>query len=155
VSDGSTTSVVANWSTTNAFTWTPSAANANYRVSAWVRSAGSAADQAEAAADKGFVIEAPPITTTPAPAPPTSVAPVAVTLTSSKPSPQPAGTPIVFTAQAAGGVGPHQYQWWTFENQTWTLLADWNNYSTLTWWRKTADPKYQVQVRVRSACPSC
>ena len=74
-----------------------------------------------------------------------------MTLTSSKSSPQPAGTTIVFTAQAIGGVGPYEYQWWTFEDQHWTAVGRWGTSPTMTWSRNTADPKYQVQVRVRSA----
>jgi len=82
---------------------------------------------------------------------PAAAAPVtAVTLTSSGPSPQPAGTAIVFTAQAVGGVGPYQYQWYTFDDQHWTAVGGWGNSPTMTWSRNTAD-NYQVQVRVRSA----
>ena len=90
----------------------------------WVKGANNTADQPEAAADKGFAIDTP---TAPSPAPPTAVAPVtAVTLTPSKFSPQPAGTTIVFTAQAIGGVGPHQYQWWVFDDQQWTAVGGWS-----------------------------
>ena len=54
-------------------------------------------------------------------------------------------------AQAADGVGPYQYQWWTFEDQKWTAVGGWGAVPTLTWSRNTADPEYQVQVRVPSA----
>jgi hypothetical protein len=74
-----------------------------------------------------------------------------VTITSSKSSPQPAGTAVVFTAQAVGGVAPYEYQWFTFEDNHWTTVGSWGNTPTLTWSRNTADPNYQVQVRVRSA----
>jgi hypothetical protein len=147
VFDGATWNVVANWSSSATFAWTPTVANSNYRVRVWVKAASNPADQAEATVDKGFTITAPA-----AAAPPTSVAPVtAVKLTSSKTSPQPLGTTIVFTAQVVGGVAPYEYQWFTFEDQHWTAVGSWGSSPTLTWSRNTSDPKYQVQVRVRSA----
>jgi hypothetical protein len=150
VSDGSTTSVAANWSTTNSFSWTPSTAKANQRVSVWVRSAGNSADQAEAAADKGFNVIAPP-EPAPTPAPPAPAPPgPSVTLTPSKASPQPAGTPVTFTVQPVGLAGPYEYEWSTFEDSKWTVVSAWSSYYTMTWWRSTPGD-YQVAVRVRSA----
>jgi hypothetical protein len=149
VFDGVTSTVALNWSASNSFVWTPSTANSNYRVEVWVRSAGNTSDIREASASAPFPIAA---TSTTAPAPPNGVAPVSsVTLTSSKPSPQPAGASIVFTAKPVGGVGPYQYQWLTFEDNTWTPVGGWGNINTMTWSRNTSSPKYQVQVRVRSA----
>jgi hypothetical protein len=45
--DGSNTSVVQGWSTTNTWTWTPTTANAAYQVTVWARSAASSTDAAE------------------------------------------------------------------------------------------------------------
>ena len=150
VSDGSITSVAANWSTTNSFSWTPSTAKANQRVSVWVRSAGNSADQAEAAADKGFNIIAPPEPApTPAPPAPAPSGP-SVTLTPSKASPQPAGTSVTFTVQPVGLAGPYEYEWSTFEDSKWTVVSAWSSYYTMTWWRSTPGD-YQIAVRVRSA----
>ena len=153
VFDGTTSTVAVNWSTSNSFVWTPSTANANYRVDVWVRSAGNTSDIKEASASAPFPIAATSTTApAPTPAPPTGVTPVSsVKLTSSKTSPQPAGTSIVFTAQPVGGVGPYQYQWLTFEDNTWTAVGGWVTSNTLTWSRNASGPKYQVQVRVRSA----
>jgi hypothetical protein len=145
VFDGANWNVAANWNSNSGFTWTPSSSNSNYRVRVWVKAASNAADQPEAEADKSFSISGPSAT-----APP-SGAVSAVTLTSSKSSPQPAGTPIVFTAKPVGGVGPYEYQWWTFENNTWTAAGPWDSFNTLNWSRSSASPKYQVRVRVRSA----
>ena len=153
VFDGTTSTVALNWSTSNSFVWTPSTPNANYRVDVWVRSAGNTSDIREASASAPFLIAAASTTApAPAPAPSIGVAPVSsVTLTSSKSSPQPAGTSIVFTAQPVGGVGPYEYQWWTFDNNTWKAAGDWGSFHTLTWSRNSSGPKYQVQVKVRSA----
>ena len=160
VSDGTTTTVAAAWSTINSFVWTPSAANANYRVEVWVRSAGNTVDAQQASASSAFPIAAGSTAAPapPAPAPPASVptptpgaAVTAVTLTSSKLSPQPAGTYILFTAQAIGGVGPHQYQWWLFNGQQWVAVSGWITTNTMAWAGQAASPNYQWSVRARSA----
>ena len=152
VSDGTVTTVAANWSTTNSFTWTPSTANANYRVTVWVRSAGAAGDQAEASANSPFAITAattaPPQTTT-APKPSSRVS--HVTLSSSKPSPLSAGTTAIITAQAFGGTAPYQYQWSVFDGKVWKVTARWSAANTFSWTPTTSDPKYQVSVWARSA----
>ena len=140
VFDGSGWSVVANWGFAATYAWTPTVARGNYRVRVWVKAAGNPADQAEASAERGFVITAP-----------TGPAVSRVTLTSDRPSPQAAGTTIVFTAQPVGGVGPHQYQWWAFDNGEWRAVNSWNSANTLQWMRQTASPNHQVQVRTRSA----
>lgn len=150
---GSPWAPIGGWTSSPNFTWTPTVANPNYRIGVWVKSAANTVDYPETVNERAFAITTVTASApAPAPAPPTGVAPVStVTLTSSKSSPQPAGTTVVFTAQAVGGVGPYQYQWWTFEDQNWTAVGGWGNYQTMTWSRNTAGPKYQVQVRVRSA----
>jgi hypothetical protein len=136
--DGATWHVLVNWTSNASLAWTPSAANANYRVRVWVKAAGNAADQPEAAAEQGFSITA-------AAAVPVSV----VTLTSDLPSPQPIGTMVVFTAQPTGGSGLYEYQWWVFENQQWSAVTPWGLNKTLTWSRSNAGD-YQIAVRARS-----
>ena len=158
VSNGSSSSVVSDWSTINVFTWTPSTASAGHHVSVWVRSAGNADDRAEASADQGFVIEVPaattpptpPTTTTPLPNPTPGASATQVTITADKASPQAPGTAVVFTAQAVSGVAPYQYQWWILDRGQWTAVGAWSAIDTLRWSRNTPDD-YQVAVRVRSA----
>ena len=155
----------------NSFVWTPSAANANYRVEVWVRSAGNTVDAKQASASSAFPIAAasttapappapappappappPPAPPAPAPTPTPGTAVTAVTLTSNKLSPQPAGTQIFFTAQAIGGVGPYQYQWWLFNGQQWTAISGWSTTNTMAWASQAANPSYQWSVRARSA----
>jgi cell wall-associated protease len=53
VSDGSTSTVAVNWTTSNRFTWTPTESG-SYAVSVWVRSAGNAADVQEASTSLAF-----------------------------------------------------------------------------------------------------
>jgi cell wall-associated protease len=79
--DGSNTSVVQGWSTSNTWTWTPTTANAAYQVTVWARSAASTTDAAENANSTRslpFAINA------------TSQGPLTLTgLTANLPAPQP------------------------------------------------------------------
>src|SRR6185503_18863840 len=99
--DGSNTSVVQAWSTSNTWTWTPTTPNAAYQVTVWARSAASttnAAENANSTRSLPFAINATPLTLT--------------GLTSNLPAPQAVGTPVTFTATVSGGIGPHQFKWW-------------------------------------------
>ena len=79
-----------------------------------------------------------------------------VTLTVSPPSPQQAGTPITFTANAQGGIAfPNvEYQFYVqykLVNGTCSaniLLQDWST-SNLCTWTPTTSQKYYVNVNVR------
>lgn len=48
---------VGTWTTSSTFAWTPAATNLGGRVTVWIRSAGSTADEAQAAAAMDFVIK--------------------------------------------------------------------------------------------------
>ena len=146
VSDGTTTTVVADWSTTNSFIWTPPSANVNYRVTVWVRSAGNGAEDHEASDSMAF-----PIATASGGTPPPTPAISQVTLTSDKASPQAASTTVLFTARAFGGVGPYQYQWLVLDGGQWSATGGWIGMNTLLWSRNTPGSNYQIGVRVRSA----
>jgi probable HAF family extracellular repeat protein len=58
--DGSTTTMIRDWSTTATFAWRPATANPSYRVTVWARSNGNSADAPESAASMAFAITAPP-----------------------------------------------------------------------------------------------
>jgi hypothetical protein len=70
---------------------------------------------------------------------------VAVSLSPGKPSPQVAGTPIIFTAAATGGVAPYQYKWWVLNGTTWIVGQNWSSNSTFTW-TPTAPGSYTIQA---------
>jgi hypothetical protein len=53
--DGTTWTMVLNWTTTNTYTWTPTT-NGSYYVGVWARSAGITVDLAEALASTAFTI---------------------------------------------------------------------------------------------------
>ena len=133
------------WTTSSTFAWTPAAANAAGRVTVWVRSAGNTADQQEAAAAMDFVIASPPGAT-----PPGSSRTQSAVITANKVAPQPAGTTITFTAQPAGGVAPHQYKWWIYEDG-WKAMGGWTASNTFAWTPASSNPGGRVTVWVRSA----
>jgi hypothetical protein len=151
VSDGASWSAVTAWTTANTYAWVPTAAQSNYRVAVWVRSAGSSGGS-EASVERWYSITA---AVAPPPPPPTSTAPTArvssVGLTSNVPSPQPVGTSIAWTASPDGGTAPHQYQWWIYNGTTWLAATSWTNANTYTWQPAAANTNYRVAVWVRSA----
>jgi hypothetical protein len=149
VHNGASWAAATAWTAANTYTWVPTAAQANYRVAVWVRSAGSSGES-EASAEKWFSITAGV-----APPPPVASAPTArvssVGLTPNLASPQPLGTSIVWSATPLGGVAPHQYQWWIFNGSTWLAATSWTTASTYTWQPGAAGVNYRMAVWVRSA----
>jgi hypothetical protein len=141
----------SSWTSSNTFNWTPTVANQYYRVAVWIRSYGAIDDQPEASRELWYTISgttgaAPLATTTSSPITRTT----AVSLRSNLASPQAPNTSIVWTATPAGGVAPHQYQWWLF-NGSWTAATSWTTSNTFTWRPTTAGTNYRVAVWVRSA----
>ena len=141
VFDGTAWTVSANWSPTNSFVWTPSAANPNYRVEVWLRSAGSSADAPEASTASAFPIA-------PAGA---NGAVSSVSLTSNRTAPQPIGNAIGFTATPTGGTAPFVYKWFVFDGSNWTLVVNWDSNATFGWTPTVANANYRVRVWVKAA----
>lgn len=125
------------WSTAGSFAWTPTVANASYRVAVWVRSAGNAGSH-ETATEAWFTIAGGTARTT------------AVALTTNLPAPQRPNTTVTWTAVPTGGVGPHEYQWWVFDGVTW-VSQPWSTQNTFAWTPTVANARYRVAVWVRSA----
>jgi len=144
VFDGTTWSVSANWSPTNSFIWTPSTANANYRVEVWLRSAGSTADAAEASIASPFPIESQLAGNANGGA-------ASVSLTANRTAPQPIGNPISFTATPTGGTAPFAYKWFYFMGTTWTAFGDWSSSPNFTWYPTEPNANYRIRVWVKGA----
>ncbi len=122
------------YSSSNTFLWTPSAAG-GYVVCVWARSSGSSAAK-EADDCKPFQeTAATPVTT--------------VSLVPDKPSPQPLGTPILWTATATGGTAP-QFRFWVQPvGGAFSILCDYSPSNTCPWTPAVAGD-YVVIVWARS-----
>jgi hypothetical protein len=142
--DGTNWTILQNWSASNTYTWTPSAANSAFRVAVWVRNSGSTADAYDNPQSNGSI--AFPVN------PATAATPLTLTgLTSNLSAPQAIGTPITFTAIASGGTAPYQFKWFVFDGKTWTEMQNWSTSNTWTWTPTSAGGKTRVGVWVRSA----
>lgn len=75
----------------------------------------------------------------------------ALALTANKTAPQPAGTPISFSAAPTGGVAPHQYKWLVHDGLTWIEMAGWSTSSSFNWTPSLANSQHRIGVWVRSA----
>jgi len=140
VSDGVDSIVAADWTTSNRLVWTPTVSNANYRVTAWVRSGGSTANSPEAQATVPFAINSPQ-----------SSLVSTVSLAVDRVAPQPAFTPVTWTVSATGGVAPLSYKWLLFDGANWTELTGWSTQNTFTWTPSKGNAAYQVGVWAKSA----
>lgn len=71
-------------------------------------------------------------------------------LTANRTAPQRVGTTVTFTAVAAGGTAPYQYQWQQVYNGEWETKQSWSSNSQFVWTPTTANSVYKVRVMVRS-----
>ena len=141
--DGSSWSLVRDWSSLATWSWTPGSANASSRVAAHARCTGCA----WAGASSGEAVLAFPISTPGAP-------PTQTTLTPNKAAPQPPNTTITFTAGASGGTAPYEYRFWLFDGSSWSLARDWGSAATWSWTPGAASPGAKVAAHARcTGCP--
>lgn len=135
VHDGVSWQMVRDWTTSPAFTWTPSSANAAYRMTVWIKDAGSTTATWDVSGSMTFPI----------------IAPLQVALNADRTAPQMPGASITFTAAASGGKGPYQYRWWMHDGARWHMLRDWTSSRSFTWAPATANAAYRITVWVRNA----
>ena len=166
VFDGSSWTVVRNWSSAATHTWRPTN-RGTYQVAVWARDSTTTADVNNVKASLPFrvnksTVSSSSTTTTTAPPPvsapsspvssptPTSGPLMAVSLTSNLAAPQAPGTSITFTAVAAGGTGPYQFKWLIFDGTRWTVARDWSSLSSYTW-RPTSPGGNRIAFWVRDS----
>jgi len=91
----------------------------------------------------------PPPTDSPAPTP--SSAPLVLTgLNADLVSPQYLGTPITFSAAAAGGVSPLKFKWRVFDGLVWRVEKDWDASNNLVF-NPTTQGVYVIELWARSS----
>jgi subtilisin family serine protease len=131
--DGTAWTTVRGWHTASTYNWTPTVANANYRMvvkarSAWNTGAAEIYTQATT---------------------PIMPAVSSASLTPSVASPRLLGDTVTFTASASGGQSPYQYRWIASASGVTTTTA-WST-SQVFAWTPTTGGTYQIKLQVRSA----
>ena len=138
--DGTGWSVLQEYSTATAVTWTPAQAG-NYALQLWVRSSG-VVDLYEAWASLDFVEVS-------------NTAPLTVhSVEVDKPFPLKAGEAATFTANASGGnAAPLQYRFLRYrEASGWVVAREWDTGRNFTWTPTGSDVgEHVMQVWVRNA----
>jgi hypothetical protein len=150
--DGGAWVMLQDWSTTTAFTWTPSMAG-NYRIGLWARSAGVTTDLPQTTWQVSYVVTSgsAPAPQPPAPQPPSAGPMTGTSMVPSVASPQAGGTTVTFTASGSGGSAPYAYKWWVQrDGGTWFMMQDWSTSTTFTWTTSVAG-RYTIGLWARSA----
>jgi hypothetical protein len=130
-----TQTALTNWSSSSTYSWKPTIADSTYSVTACARSAWNTTNNPEGCVAVPFAVVQPPT----------------VTLTTNLAAPQNVGTTIRFTATAAGGTAPYQYQWWVSDGSSTVPKTGWGTMNPFVWTPNTADRDYVITVWVRSA----
>jgi hypothetical protein len=138
ISDGTGSTMARDWSADNTFTWQPQAANPNYAVSVWARSATNTSDAPENSSSERRLTFAI-----------TSAESTVINLVADREAPQPPATRIFFTATAKGGTAAYEFQWSLFNGVAWVVMQDWSSNGGFAWTPASASSRYQVMVRVR------
>jgi hypothetical protein len=132
--------IVQDYSAAATYQWTPGAADIGGHVlSVRVRGANSTAAYEASLDTASFQVIAPA---------------TLVSLSVNAPSPVNYGTPLTWTAVAAGGVAPIQYQFWRYDAAVgaWAMVRDYSAVASYSWTPTTADVgTHAVHVRARSA----
>jgi cell wall-associated protease len=141
--NGTTWTVVRDWSSSATWAWTPTKPGSSYQVGVWVRDSTMTSDIATYYKIMPFAISGTSTTTS---------GPLRIiAVTSNLQSPQLAGTRVTFTASAAGGVAPYQYKWWVFDGTAWKIAREWGTSNTYTWTALPRGDSYFVGVWLRDS----
>jgi hypothetical protein len=137
---GTGPTIVRDWSTVDTWTMPGTTAAGTYRVVVHVRTSLTVTSY-DARAQLSYTLTS----STPA------VPATGVTLAPSPGSPQPAGTPVTFTAAGQGGSGTYQYRFWLDPGTGPVIVRNWSTVDTWTMPGTTAAGTYRVVVHVRTS----
>jgi hypothetical protein len=127
--------VLQEYSTSNVATWTAPSVN-RYALQVWVKSSTSSRAYDAYRSFGAFDVNVAAV-------PSVALVPMSTTFV--------AGTPVVWSAAAAGGIAPLQYQFWVFNAATgWVIAQPYSAASSFTW-RPLLPGNYAIQVWARSA----
>jgi hypothetical protein len=128
-------SVLRNWSSTRSLS--VSLPTGSYATQGWARQVGSTLEPQAYQGSAMFKVMSGPVTN--------------VVLLDNQPTAVPAGTPFVFSAFAAGGSGPLEYQFCLFSGGAWSVPQPYSPASSFAWTPGPGDVGTAiVQVWVRS-----
>jgi subtilisin family serine protease len=133
--DGTTSTTLRNWNSNPTFAWTPGTANGAYLLTVQARGP-SNEGLSEVAVSKPFVIY---------------TRATGVTLTPNLVAPQAPGTPVTWTASAAGGLAPYQYRFLIWDGAVWNEGRAWGSSSTFVWTPSIANAGYKIAVLARGS----
>lgn len=136
---GSGWTMVQDYGPSNTFSWTPAAGDTgDYVLQVWVRTTGATSSYEAYNSTGLFSI--------------TAAVPAMTSLTANVGFPAATGTPITFTAQATGGIGPLEYKFWRYKvGSGWTMARDWATSNSHTWTPGGGDTgSYTLQAWVRN-----
>jgi hypothetical protein len=134
-----TWTVLQDYSTVPTATWTPTAPG-SYSAQVWVRSSDSTAAYEDWRATGIFTLTVSPTV-------------YIASFAANSSLPATVTRPITWTAVAAGGTGPLQYQFWRYRQPTgWSLVQEYSATPTYAWTPAVGEEgRYAIQVWVRAA----
>jgi hypothetical protein len=115
--DGDDSTTLADWSTSQTLSWTPTACGPKYKMTLLAKSSGNPLDWAEAHASIELSVSGLR----------------SVTLAADLPSPQQVGVPITFSALPTGGGSAIQFKWLVYDGDEWSTVQDWGTASSFVW----------------------
>jgi hypothetical protein len=126
-------SVLQNWSGNNQVSWTPGVANSGWQaVQVWVRNAGSGVAYEDWRGTDLFLVTGS----------------TALTLTPSRSlTGLHVGDLVIWTANVAGGAGPWEYKFLTYDSRGWLMQQDYSAHNTFAWFPPAGTCTMQVWVR--------
>ncbi|MBK9519312.1 MAG: hypothetical protein IPO09_18610 [Anaeromyxobacter sp.] len=141
--DGAAWAIVQPWGGGASWLMPASTPAGTYAIVAEVRTSSLVTRDVYTNVVAGFTLTAPVV---PPPAPATGAS-----LDASLASPQLTGTEVTFTAACSGTAAPCDYQFWTFDGATWTVVQPWGGGASWLMPASTLAGTYAIAAEVRTS----